>query len=398
MFLNMEILFVSHKYPPATGGMEKQSYELIEGMRAYARVREIVYTGEESYFNFFRKLNGRILAMIHRYPKIRVVHFNDGMIAALSLWHVGYSHLRKVVTVHGLDVVFPLAIYQRYILPRFNKYDCIVAVSQATASAAISRGIDEKKVSVIANGIDHRLRSETDVKSWERFRQKYYLPRRSKVLVMLGRPVKRKGFSWFTREVLPLLPEEYCLVMAGPFSREVSKTEKWLSYLPKRWRHLYMLFMGYPSDQTEICNLLNDSTYRHQIIHVGKLPMEELEVLLSHAEAFLMPNIKVEGDMEGFGLVCLEASACGAVVLASAIDGITDAIQHQKNGIQIEAENPDAWAHAIQELLYANDRQERRHTFRTYTLDHFGWEKMVSSYAALFKELAIDNIKKETIL
>lgn len=221
-FLGMEILFVSHKYPPATGGMEKQSYELIEGMRAHATVRKIVYTGEENYFQFFRKLNGRILAMIHRYPKIRVVHFNDGLIAAVSLWHVGYSHLRRVVTLHGLDVVFPLHMYQRFILPRFNRYDHIVAVSQETASAAIGRGIDARKVSVIANGIDHQLAPKNDVESWDRFRQNYQLPEGKKILVTLGRLVKRKGFSWFIREVLPLLPEDCYLVMAGPFSKEVS--------------------------------------------------------------------------------------------------------------------------------------------------------------------------------
>lgn len=392
----MEILFVSHKYPPATGGMEKQSYELIEGMRAHATVRKIVYTGEENYFQFFRKLNGRILAMIHRYPKIRVVHFNDGLIAAVSLWHVGYSHLRRVVTLHGLDVVFPLHMYQRFILPRFNRYDHIVAVSQETASAAIGRGIDARKVSVIANGIDHQLAPKNDVESWDRFRQNYQLPEGKKILVTLGRLVKRKGFSWFIREVLPSLPEDCYLVMAGPFSKEVSKTEKWLSCLPKRWRQLYTLFMGYPSDQKEVGSLLADPAYFHKFKHVGKLPIEELDVLLSHAEVFLMPNIKVEGDMEGFGLVCLEASACGALVLASALEGITDAIQHQKNGIQVEPENAKAWSLAIQGLLYNNENKQQRDSFRTYTLNHFGWDKMVSGYATLFKELTID-IKKEAI-
>src|SRR5690606_29040963 len=384
----MEVLFVSHKYPPATGGMEKQSYELIEGMHAHVVVRKIVYTGKESYFHFFRKLNGRILAMVHRYPNIRVVHFNDGLIAALSLWHVGYDHLRRVVTLHGLDVVFPLGLYQRFILPRFNRYDRVVAVSQATAVAAIRRGIDEKKVSVISNGIDHRLAPKTDVTEWGKFQRKYHLPHGSKILVMLGRPVKRKGFSWFVREVLPLLPEEYYLVMAGPFSREVSKTEERLRWLPGRWRQLYMLFMGYPSDEMEWRSLLNDSAYVDRIKHVGKLPREELDVLLSHGEAFLMPNISVEGDMEGFGLVCLEASACGAMVLASAIDGIVDAIQHRKNGIHVEPENAQAWSSAIQGLVY-DGKGEQRHAYRTYTLAHFGWDKMVHGYAALFKELSV---------
>ncbi|NGM63924.1 glycosyltransferase family 4 protein [Sphingobacterium sp. SGR-19] len=384
----MEILFVSHKYPPATGGMEKQSFELIEGMRAYGTVRKIVYTEGESHFQFFRKLNGRILAMIHRYPKIGIVHFNDGLIAAVSLWHVGYSHLRRVVTLHGLDVVFPLKIYERFIFPRFNRYDHIVAVSKATAAAAVQRGISSEKISVIANGISHQVAPKTSITEWEKFQHTYHLPVGKKVLVTLGRPVKRKGFSWFIREVLPLLPDDFYLVMAGPFVRETRPIEKWLSRLPSRWSDLYMLFMGYPSDQAVIRDLLRDPTYSSRVKHVGKLPSADLGILLSHAEAFLMPNINVDGDMEGFGLVCLEASACGTIVLAAALEGITDAIQHLRNGIQVEPKNANAWSKAIQKLSY-DDTEDRRSTFRAYTLTHFSWEKMVSEYADLFRELII---------
>lgn len=386
----MEVLFVSHKYPPATGGMEKQSYELIEGMRAYATVRRIVYTGEESYFQFFRKLNGRILAMVHRYPKIDVIHFNDGLIAAVSLWHVGYSHLRRVVTLHGLDVVFPLKFYQRFILPRFNQYDHIIAVSKATATQVIRRGIKAEKISVIVNGINHHMEPKTAAAEWEKLQHKYHLPAGKKILMTLGRPVKRKGFSWFIREVLPLLPDDFYLVMAGPFNRESQPIEKWLSRLPRRWRDLYMLFMGYSSDQVILRDLLNDPTYSSRVKHVGKLPSTDLGILLSHAEAFLMPNISVEGDMEGFGLVCLEASAYGTMVLAAALEGITDAIHHLKNGIQVESGNANAWSQAIQKLSYDKDiLKQQRYTFRTYTLAHFGWEKMVREYATLFRELIV---------
>ena len=385
----MEILFVSHKYPPATGGMEKQSFELIEGMRAYATVRKIVYTQDESYFQFFRKLNGRILAMIHRYPKIGVVHFNDGLIAAVSLWHVGYSHLRRVVTLHGLDVVFPLKVYQRFIFPRFNRYDHIVAVSTATAAAAIQRGISSEKISVIANGISHQVAPKSSIAEWKKFQHTYHLPAGKKILMTLGRPVKRKGFSWFIREVLPLLPDDFYLVMAGPFFREVQPIEKWVSRLPQCWRDLYMLFMGYSSDQEALRELICNPAYSSRVKHVGKLPETELGILLSHVEAFLMPNIQVEGDMEGFGLVCLEASASGTTVLAAALEGITDAIQHLKNGIQIESENASAWSQAIQELLNDKDKLKQRHAFRNSTLTHFGWRKMVSEYANLFRELII---------
>ena len=62
----MEILFISHKYPPSIGGMEKQSYELIQGMEAYAKVHKIVYEGHESKLLFFLKLKRRVKTMLHQ--------------------------------------------------------------------------------------------------------------------------------------------------------------------------------------------------------------------------------------------------------------------------------------------------------------------------------------------
>ncbi|KGE16048.1 glycosyltransferase family 4 protein [Sphingobacterium deserti] len=384
----MEVLFVSHKYPPATGGMEKQSYELINGMRNCAKVHYIVHTGEESYFHFFRKLNDRILKAIHSHPRISLIHFNDGLIAALSLWHSGYRHIKRVVTVHGLDVVFPLALYQRFVLPRFNNFDHIIAVSEATANAIIARGVAKNKVSVVLNGIDHELSTAPCLQKWDAFLDQYQLPREKKMLVLLGRPVKRKGFSWFIREVLPQLPADVMLLLAGPFQSEPTKTEKWLDKLPKRWRHLIMLFLGFPSDQAEIRSLLQQSNHAQRMRHLGKLPLDDLKILLTHAQAFLMPNIKIKGDMEGFGLVCLEASMCGTLVLASNIEGITDAILDSKNGLHVQHEDAAAWTTAIENVLSEEeDYTNRKKAYSAFTVSHFGWDKMVKGYALLFQSI-----------
>ncbi|GHE33325.1 glycosyltransferase family 4 protein [Sphingobacterium griseoflavum] len=384
----MEILFVSHKHPPATGGMEKQSYELINGMRECAIVHEIVYKGTESYLQFFRRLNDRILKAVHSHPNIVLIHFNDGLIASLSLWHSGYAHIKRVVTVHGLDVVFPLSIYQRFILKRFNRFDHIIAVSQATAQAIVQRGINPHKVSVIVNGIDHSVPADHLPDRWSDLCQQYAIPIDKKILVMVGRPVKRKGFSWFIREVLPHLPCEAMLVMAGPFKHEKTKEEKWLQWLPKSWQHLFMLFTGFPSDQQEIRRLLQENKDAHRLKHVGKLPLEDLQVLLAHAQAFLMPNIKIDGDMEGFGLVCLEASMCGTMVLASDIEGITDAVVHEKNGLHVLHENPQAWQTVIRKLLEEESlHAKHRKAYRLFTLRTFSWKKMVNEYSALFQSI-----------
>jgi hypothetical protein len=81
----MEILFVTHKYPPSIGGMEKQSFELINGMKRYAKVHAIIYDGRESRFRFFLTLRSKIIQACRSHPGISIIHFNDGLIASFLL-------------------------------------------------------------------------------------------------------------------------------------------------------------------------------------------------------------------------------------------------------------------------------------------------------------------------
>lgn len=69
--------------------------------------------------------------------------------------------------------------------------------------------------------------------------------------------------------------------------------------------------------------------------------------ILKASEAFVMPNIKVEGDMEGFGLVALAAILAGTVVFAAGHEGITDAIHHQSNGFLLPSGDVQQWVTSI---------------------------------------------------
>lgn len=391
------ILFVSHKYPSSTGGMEKQSFELITGINRRTKSYRIVYNGSESILKFFKTLNKRILSAITEYPDINIIHFNDGLVASLALYHKGYEHLKRVVTVHGLDVVFPLAYFQHKIIPRFNRYDRIIAVSQATAQAIISRGVRPEKVTVIANGIDHHLASLRSEKSIHEILREKAVSLDKKYLVLLGRPVKRKGFSWFIEHVLPQLDKQFHLLIIGPYQSTTRSQEKWLKLLPAKWRHLLMLFLGFPSDEHRIRQLLHSEKYNKRISHLGKLPIDQLKTVLQNATAFLMPNIKAHGDMEGFGLVCLEASICGSVVLASNIEGITDAIHHNKNGFLITHEQPKQWIDRLSDIVDKPDKYlNLSKEFKKFTLTNYSWDKMIREYLSVFeKEI---EIKRETSL
>ena len=388
----MEILFVSHKYPPAVGGMEKQSFELIQGMKQYAKVHAIVYEGGESRVRFFRMLRKRILQTLQENPGISAIHFNDGLMAAICAGHKGYEHLFRVVTLHGLEVVFPNRLYQQFILPRFNRYDLIIAVSQATAAACVQRGLSPEKVVVIPNGVDAALAETVKRPDFQQFMlEKYALDVQGRrILVAMGRSVRRKGFSWFMQQVVPKLQGDFVFLMIGPFQREPGGFEIFLRYLPAFLRNQIALFAGFPTDEAAIRQLLAGSELHDEVRHLGKLPFEDIRQILSAADAFVMPNIPIEGDMEGFGLVCLEACLCGTTVFASRQDGITEAIHDRENGVLLPPGDVEAWASTLNTLLENPERfSAQKEIAKAYTLGHFGWAKMAGAYWAQFARLEL---------
>lgn len=382
----MEILFVSHKYPPATGGMEKQSFELISQMGRLTKVHSIVYDGRESRFRFFSQLNKRIRSIVNEHPGISIIHFNDGLLGAFSMLHRRRNNLKRTVTLHGLDVVFPGIIYQKFIFPKFNNFDLIFAVSSATASECKIRGIAAEKIVVVNNGVDTITntnigRTQVD----ELLSQKYHADIAGKrVLVTIGRPVKRKGFSWFIKNILPLLHRDFILLLIGPVQEQESGLNHLLKFLPAFIRRRIELFLGSPSDETDLRKLINDNS---RVIRMGKLPQEDMNAILSIADAFVMPNIEVQGDMEGFGLVCLEACASGTKVFTSASGGIPDAIIHGRNGTLLPPGHIASWVHALNQLIDPPDSQLSHQDITSFTSNRFSWQKMAEAYFLHFKNL-----------
>lgn len=389
----MELLLVSHKYPPATGGMEKQSFELIKGLSCLTKVHTIVYEGQESRLSFFLKLEKRIKRMLVANPAISMIHYNDGLLAAANLHHNSYKHLKRSVTFHGLDVVFPSTMYQRIIFPKFNNFDLVFAVSTATEAACKARGIAGDKIVVVKNGVDVASRvpanrEDVDKRLFEQYGQDFSGKR---LLIAIGRPVKRKGFSWFISQVLPLLEPEVMLLLIGPVQENRSGSTRLIERLPAFLRDKVELFLGYPSDETALRNILDHHNPR--VIRTGKLPLNEMNQLLAVADAFIMPNIEVPGDMEGFGLVCLEAGMQGARVFAAASGGITDAIIDQRNGTLLPSGDEKSWAAALNASLTSKEPWPlSAEQIINFTADNFSWRKMSEEYFQHFSRLSNQTI------
>jgi len=386
----MEILFITHKYPPSIGGMEKQSFELTQGMKKHARVHLLCADGSESKARFFWSLKSRIRQILLQNPGISILHFNDGLAASFCSGIDDFPGLIRSVTLHGLDVVFPNAFFQSKILPKFRNFQSIIAVSHATAQACIQRGLDPRDITVIPNGVDHGIAQfKPDEVTKNAFLKKYgVLFEGKKTLVMMGRPVLRKGFSWFLNHVLSGLPMDLQIVIIGPFRKKRPFSAYLMDSLPESFRKQLELMFGMPTDEDNLRKLLQKPEIQARVRHLGRLPFTEILQIMSAADAFVMPNIPVPGDMEGFGLVCLEANLCSLPVFAANLEGITDAIQDKKNGWLIPARDSNAWLSALDILkndpAFVHDFGLRS---MQYVLENFGWEKMVEAYFNHFKNL-----------
>lgn len=352
----MKTLFITRKYPPSRGGMETFSYELLT--RFPDDSVHIVESGKNiitsTLLLFFRSLK--------HLRNIDVIHIGDAVLAPLgAILHL-ISKKPVVVTVHGLELTssFGGRLYHacmRWSLPYIARW---VAVSEATQSLASTYGIAANKITVIAHGsTPHTYSSE------ERTRARWYIEKRypqiqhHSLILSVGRLVERKGIPWFIQNVFASLSSDtvLCIVSDGP-------------------------------ERERIQHLIARLNLSNRIFLIGKVTSEELQQWYCAADLFVFPNIPVPYDIEGCGLTPLEAASYGTVVLAARLEGITDAILENKNGILIETLNAPAWIARIEDTLRnPTQRAQDGERFAAYTAEHFSWNAAGQAYRTLFNTL-----------
>jgi len=386
----MEILFITHKYPPVIGGMEKQSYELITRAAKTHTAHVHAYKDEGSKLGWFRNLKKSIKAILKDNPGIQLIHTNDGLMASATTWLKKYTDIPVVATIHGLDITFPSSIFQNRIVPKLHRLDGVICVSNATADACRSRGFESGKVYTVLNGVDHDIADiPKEVNFKERVKSATGIDLRDKRIIMtMGRAVQRKGFSWFLREVVPNLEEGTVFLMVGPLNTKPGVEEKIVNALPKSIRTKFQLMFGMATDVKAITAALDHPSTKGKVHHMGKVPFADLMQYLAIADVFVMPNIEVEGDAEGFGLVALEASLRGTPVVAAGIEGITDAVKDDKNGIKLRSGDAQQWISTLNDLLKDDQRlAQLSKTAVSATMAEYGWDKMVSEYIDVFEQV-----------
>lgn len=371
--------------------MQKQSLELITGISKDIKTHTLIYDNKSGRVKFFLTLRSRVSKILKENPGISLIHLNDGLMAVFSLPLLKLTNIPILATIHGLDIVMPGRFYQNRIVPKLRRFAGMIAVSSATAKECTDRDFDADKVFVVPNGVDTSL---ADIPADPGFRKKleerFGVSLEGKhILVTVGRPVKRKGFSWFLNSVMPLLDDNIVYIVIGPKDEHIKTKKFFLSLLPKSLSFQLSLIFGLSTDETEVMKALEKPELKDRAFFVGKIPFAEMMQTLKAADLFIMPNIKAEGDAEGFGLVALEAAVCGLPVVAAGIEGITDAVIEGKNGWLVPSKDAQAWKEKITQLL--SDKKELKafgKKAQEYTVENFSWKKMCDGYISVFKKIS----------
>lgn len=368
--------------------MQRQAYELIKGIEKEIPTEKIIWHKKLTvpYFIFWRAK--RKAVRILKKDNIALIHMNDGLMTLSIKSLKKITSLPIMCTFHGLDLVYPNKLYQKLLTSRMKKLDKVITVSHATKTECIRRGIDKKSLMVISNGVDTTMSQiRTDPKFRVRLEERIGISLEGKkILLSVGRPLRRKGLSWFIEKVLVHLGNDIIYLVAGSSLEREKFTRFVLKLIPKNWAAQIALIFGIGLDRTKQMKLIRQKNLKHKVFLLGKLPFKDLIQLYKHCDLFIMPNIPISGDMEGFGLTALEAAVNGAVVVASNLEGIKDAITDGKNGFLVEPLNSQIWRNKITNLLKDQKKlwtYSKR--FQNYTAKYCGWEKMTEKYSNLFK-------------
>jgi len=106
---------------------------------------------------------------------------------------------------------------------------------------------------------------------------------------------------------------------------------------------------------------------------VGWMPNEELQQMYRRASVFVMPSL-----VEAFGVVFLEAMACGTPVIGTQVGGIPELIKHGENGLLVNPDRPDELAASLLRVLEDKNLSERLGENGRVTVRQFGIEQMLS--------------------
>jgi len=377
----MGILVITWNFPPRRGGIENLMAGLCSRLRRKHPLFVItswapsVGNREEWLFRarwpglpaFFLFALFRGFFLLRRNPEIRVILGGSAMVSPLVLVLARLLRRKSVVLAHGLDLIYPRFIYQSLFARWIRNCDRIVANSRYTASLAEERGAQREFVCVIPPAVDwESAHAAGDQEAKRRLGLEG-----KRILLFVGRLARRKGVKEFLEKCFSRIVQEV------PGSRflvvGVNPTES----------------LAHHDDiLAELGTVVRQRGWQEHVRLLGWLSDGELAKIYQASDLVVLPVLSMNDDVEGFGIVILEAAAAGKPAVATRVGGIPDAIEDGKSGVLVKAQDYEAMSKAIVGLLRDDRaRQTMGDYARRRMREKFCWEEIARQYDQLFASL-----------
>lgn len=262
------------------------------------------------------------------------------------------EHLKIVTTLHGTDITVLGSDPSLSELIKFGieKSDAVTAVSNALVRETYDLIAPNQKIETVYNFIDERVYRQKDVQS---LRKEYGILSNEKVIIHVSnfRQVKRvpdvvKAFHLIQQEI----PAKLLLVGDGP-------------------------------EMTVVCQQVRNLGLQNRVLFLGK--QENVEELYSISDLKLLVSEK-----ESFGLVLLEAMACGVPCIGTNVGGIPEVIVNDQTGYVCElGDVEDIAAKSLHILTEETRLQRMSEQAATMVKSKFNSQEIVNQYEKIYYDV-----------
>jgi glycosyltransferase involved in cell wall biosynthesis len=343
--------------------MQKLSYCLTTEIRRRMPARIISWGGSQRWMPLWLVWAFvRALSMLLR-NRVSLIHVGDPVLGPLGVLLRSLGRVPVVVNAHGLDVIYPHALYQAIVPPSLGLLDRVICISAYTKEQCVRRGVLPERCVVIPPGIDvDAYTTCLPAKVQAKWLDSWGVDAEGRhILLAVGRMVPRKGFVPLVSQVLTKLSD---------------RRQDWVC-----------LLVGDGPERHLVETAVQDHGLGQQVRLLGELSDGALQAAYALSDLFVMPNVPVPGDMEGFGVVTLEARAAGLPSVATDLEGISEALGDRRDGTLVPAGGWTLFAEAISDWLDARELPAQREARRERVRTAFAWDQIAARYIAVFEEL-----------
>ncbi len=222
---------------------------------------------------------------------------------------------------------------------------------------------DPSRIRIVAPGVDHAFFGPGDRRQ---ARRALGLPGQGPLLLFVGRIQPLKGVAVAVRAVAALADDHAdarLVVVGGPSG---------------------------PQGQAEVERtraIVHDLGLGERVVFVPPRPHELLSTYYRAADVCLVPS-----RSESFGLVALEAAACGTPVVASDVGGLRSLIDHGRTGYLVEEPSPEAFAAWVRQILAEPLLAERLSTGAVLRARRYTWARAAHLLREIYAELTVGRL------